>query len=184
VKRFAYAAPRRLLPALVALLLLSACARQPLRIGSEAEDMKLIAARAEASYEHKDWPAAARDYGLLVESMPQDTNFWFRYANALARADRPDQAIAAYREVLVRDARYSKAWFNMGIVQLRQAASSFSRMDGNVAKDDPLRAQGREVYAALMRILGEEDVSAAAAHAADAGPDPAAASDDGDATPR
>jgi len=139
---------------------LAACSRQELRLGTGEEDMKLVAARADASYENKDWVGAANDYGSLVKVMPQDTNFWFRYANALARADRPDQAIAAYREVLVRDARYAKAWFNMGIVQLRQAASSFSRMDSNVAADDPLRAQGQQVYAALMGILGEDDETA------------------------
>ncbi|MGE3772706.1 MAG: tetratricopeptide repeat protein [Gammaproteobacteria bacterium] len=149
---------KRLGLALLALCL-AACSRQPLRIGTEEEDMKLVAARAEASYENKDWAGAANDYGTLVKVMPQDTNFWFRYANALARADRPDQAVAAYREVLVRDARYAKAWFNMGIVQLRQAASSFSRMDSNVAADEPLRAQGQQVYAALMGILGEDDAS-------------------------
>jgi tetratricopeptide (TPR) repeat protein len=100
--------------------------------------------------------AAADDYALLVEAMPQDANFWFRYANALARADRPEQAVAAYREVLVRDARYSKAWFNMGIVQLRLAANSFGRMESNVPQDDPLAAQGRHLHTELIRMLGDE----------------------------
>lgn len=144
---------------LLVLLCLAGCSRQPLKLGRNHEDVKMIAARADASYENKDWVAAADDYALLVEAMPQDANFWFRYANALARADRPEQAVAAYREVLVRDARYSKAWFNMGIVQLQMAANSFGRMDSNVLQDDPLGAQGRHVHAELMRILGEDTPS-------------------------
>lgn len=141
---------------LLLLCLLAACSRTP-TIGADepVEDIKAVAARAESAYAAEDWPAAAEAYRLLVEAMPQDANLWFRYANALARADQPDRAVAAYREVLVRDARYSKAWFNMGIVQLRQAASSFSRMEGNVAADDPLRAQAKEVSDALMAILGK-----------------------------
>lgn len=159
-------------------LLICACSRAPL-LGDKSqskEDIAAVAARAEARYAAEDWPAAAEAYGKLVEVMPQDANLWFRYANALVRADQPDRAVAAYREVLVRDARYSKAWFNMGIVQLRQAASSFSRMEGNVAADDPLRARSREVYGALMAILGDGGQPAAAASDKAESPTPTAGS--------
>jgi tetratricopeptide (TPR) repeat protein len=139
------------------LLALAGCASTTAKLGGhKAGDIKATAARAEESYANAQWASAAEAYGELVKAMPQDSNLWFRYANALARADQPDRAVSAYREVLVRDAHSSKAWFNMGIVQLRQAASSFSRMNGNISADDPLRAQGEQVYTAILEILGDD----------------------------
>ena len=124
--------------------------------GCGADEIKATAARAEQSYAKGEWATAAEAYAVLTEQMPQDANLWFRYANALARSDQPDRAVTAYREVLVRDAHYSKAWFNMGIVQLRQAANSFSRMESNVTADDPLRSQGQQVYGGILKILGDD----------------------------
>jgi tetratricopeptide (TPR) repeat protein len=150
--------------ALICAALLVGCGSTPHKLGGRsAEDIKATAARAEQSYANAEWAAAADAYGVLVEEMPQDTNLWFRYANALARADQPDKAVTAYREVLVRDAHFSKAWFNMGIVQLRQAANSFSRMGGNVTAEDPMRVQGEQVYGAIMKILGDDNAAKPAA---------------------
>lgn len=162
---------------LCAALLLGGCGSTPHKLGGRsAEDIKATATRAEQSYANAEWPAAADAYGVLVEEMPQDTNLWFRYANALARSDQPDKAVTAYREVLVRDAHFSKAWFNMGIVQLRQAANSFSRMNGNISADDPLRAQGEQVYAGIMKLLGDDKTVQPAAASGMAKPGPVAPS--------
>jgi tetratricopeptide (TPR) repeat protein len=153
---------KKLLSALlmVASLALAACGSTPHKLGGRsADDIKATATRAEQSYANSEWSAAAEAYGVLVEEMPQDANLWFRYANALARSDQPDKAVTAYREVLVRDAHFSKAWFNMGIVQLRQAANSFSRMGGNISADDPLRAQGEQVYAGITKLLGDDSAA-------------------------
>lgn len=149
--------------ALACVLLLSACSATSLkRNGRSADDVKATALRAEQSYANAEWATAADAYAVLVKEMPQDTNLWFRYANALARSDQPDQAVAAYREVVVRDAHSSKAWFNMGIVQLRQAANSFSRMGSNVTAEDPMRSQGEQVYGEIMKILGDDSGAKAA----------------------
>lgn len=149
-------------------LLLSACSSTSHKLGGRsADEVKATASRAEQSYANAEWATAADAYAVLVKEMPQDTNLWFRYANALARSDQPDQAVAAYREVVVRDAHFSKAWFNMGIVQLRQAANSFSRMGSNVSAEDPLRGQGEQVYGAIMQILGDDSGAKAAGQATD-----------------
>lgn len=145
-------------------LLLTACGSTSHKLGGRsADEVKATALRAEQSYANAEWATAADAYAVLVKEMPQDTNLWFRYANALARSDQPDQAVAAYREVVVRDAHFSKAWFNMGIVQLRQAANSFSRMGSNVTAEDPMRGQGERVYGAIMKILGDDSGAKAAA---------------------
>ena len=126
-------------------------------VGAAGVDLKATTALAEDSYAKGDWPTAARNYAILTQRIPQDANLWFKLGNAYARSEQPDQAIVAYREVLVRDGAFAKAWFNMGIVQLRQAANSFLKMETNVPAGDPMRAQAQQAYASIMKIIGEGD---------------------------
>lgn len=118
-----------------------------------SEDLATTRARAEQSYENADWRTAAEAYGVLVAATSTDVDLWFRYANALARSDQSERAVLAYREVLTRDKNYAKAWFNMGIVQLRDAADSFSAMNTNVDGSDSLRSQSEQMYRDISRIL-------------------------------
>ncbi|MEQ8662105.1 MAG: tetratricopeptide repeat protein [Gammaproteobacteria bacterium] len=139
-------------------LLLGGCAgtrRGPATPGPE----EIAAARAagERAYAAADWAAAEPPYRVLVQAIPQDAELWFRLGNVYARLDRPDAAVAAYREALVRDGDLAKAWFNMGVVQLRQAANSFLRLEAHVAPGDAVGRQGAEAHAAIMAILGRHE---------------------------
>ena len=118
-----------------------------------SEDLATTTARAEQSYENADWHTAAEANGVLVAAKSADVDLWFRYANSLARSDQSERAVLAYREVLARDKNYAKAWFNMGIVQLRDAAASFSGMNTNVDNSDPLRSQSEQMHRDISRIL-------------------------------
>lgn len=111
----------------------------------------------ESAYAAGEWAAAEPHYSTLVAAIPQDAELWFRLGNIYARMDRPDAAIAAYREALVRDSDLAKAWFNMGVVQLRQAANSFLKMKVHSPAGDPVAAQGAATYDAIMAILGQQD---------------------------
>ncbi len=141
---------------LVSVLLLTACAATPEQRQERDAGVDLATAReqAEAAYADGRWRDAEPHYLVLARAMPQDEAFWFRLGNIYARTERPDAAVAAYREALVRDADNAKVWFNMGVVQLRQAANSFLQMGVNVDSDDPLAASGAEAYAAIMAVLG------------------------------
>lgn len=108
----------------------------------------------EAAYAAGNWREAEPHYLTLVRQIPQESGLWFRLANIYARTDRPDAAIAAYRESLVREANNGKAWFNMGVVQLRQAANSFRKLGVHVDGSDPMAVQGEQAYQAIMAILG------------------------------
>jgi len=121
---------------------------------------------AEDAYAAGNWSAAATQYAALVKKFPQDGALWFRLANAYAHAEQPDRAVAAYREALLQDSGLSKAWFNMGIVQLRQAAHSLMQLESAGTTHDPLRVRATEAYDAIIEILGdeaEEQVAAAPA---------------------
>jgi len=156
------------LPTLVVLvvlvLLLSGCAA--FRGGPvEPRTAEIAAAReaGERAYAAHEWDAAEPHYRTLVGAIPQDAELWFRLGNIYARVDKPDAAVAAYREALVRDGDMAKAWFNMGVVQLRQAANSFLKLGAHVDPEDPVTQQGSEAYEAIMAILGRHDGASSAA---------------------
>lgn len=146
---------------LLSLLSLAGCQRTPERpvagVAPEgaAIDIKATQALASERYADGDWAAAETQYVALAREIPQQADYWFRLGNIYARTDRPDLAVSAYREALVRDPQLSKAWFNMGVVQLRQAANSFHKMDVHVPEGDPSREQAEAAYAAILAILNE-----------------------------
>ncbi|MEQ8496244.1 MAG: tetratricopeptide repeat protein, partial [Gammaproteobacteria bacterium] len=113
-------------------------------------------AAGESAYSAGEWAAAEPHYRALVAAIPQDAELWFRLGNIYARVDKPDAAVAAYREALVREGDLAKAWFNMGVVQLRQAANSFLKLGAHVDPADPVARQGAEAYEAIMVILGRQ----------------------------
>jgi len=173
-----------LLPCVLALLV--ACGGAPRRGANAASAAPATAASAAAApaadarsrlelaaraYRDHDWAAAEPHYRALAAEMPQDADLWFKLGNIYARTERPELAVAAYRETLVRRPELTKAWFNMGVVQLRQAAASFKQMEIHVAPEDPARLQAEAAYGAILAIL--EAGPAAAPPAGDGGGDAA-----------
>jgi Flp pilus assembly protein TadD len=124
-----------------------------------AIDVASARAAGESAYAAADWRGAEPHYRALVTAVPQDAELWFRLGNIYARSDQPDAAVSAYREALVRDADLGKAWFNMGVIQLRQAANSFLKMNVHAAAGDPAAVQGAAAYEAVMAILGQQDAT-------------------------
>ena len=144
------------------LILLAACGSTPERgetkPSEEARvDLKVALASGKAAYAAKKWREAERHYAILVKRIPQEPHHWFRLGNIYGRTDRPDLAVAAYREVLVRDSDYAKAWFNMGIVQLRQAANSFRKMEVHIDESEPMRKQATHAYESILAIISGDD---------------------------
>ena len=148
------------------LFLLAACGSTPERSETKPVedaprvDLKVALASGKAAYAAKKWREAERHYAILVKRIPQEPDHWFRLGNIYGRTDRPDLAVAAYREVLVRDSDYAKAWFNMGIVQLRQAANSFRKMEVHVDESEPMRKQATHAYESILAIISGDDESA------------------------
>ncbi|MCB1747587.1 MAG: tetratricopeptide repeat protein [Gammaproteobacteria bacterium] len=158
--------PARLAIALFALAL-GACSHQAAR-DEPAVDIAAARHDGEAAYAAGDWRTAEPHYRALVKAIPQDAELWFRLGNIYARTDQPDRAVQAYREALVRDGDLGKAWFNMGVVHLREAANSFMKMGVHVSPDHPMARQGADAYAAVMAILGQQEAGDATAAASPA----------------
>jgi tetratricopeptide (TPR) repeat protein len=147
---------------LLACLLLGACSSSSTKPDKPDQKVNLsVASEAgREAYASGEWRAAEPHYLALVRGIPQDAANWFRLGNIYARTARPDPAVAAYREAAIRDPSNAKVWFNMGLVQLRQAANSFINMNLNVDENHPMAIQGEQAYAQIMAIIGSDATSA------------------------
>lgn len=99
---------------------------------------------------------AKAEYGLeeITERVPSESQAWFKLGNIYAQTQRPRLAVEAYQEALLRNPDLGKAWYNMGVVQLRQAANSFVSLTRHVPETDPLNPLASELAEKTMGVLG------------------------------
>lgn len=138
---------------LLALLLasLGGCAGLPQRSGADLFELQRQAAKA---YQDQQYEQALTLYRQLTRRVPKDALVWFRLGNVQARLARPDQAVQSYRHALLLNPRLSKAWHNMGIIQLRQAAATYTEMATHIEPVDPLQARALHNAEVLLQLLG------------------------------
>jgi cytochrome c-type biogenesis protein CcmH/NrfG len=105
----------------------------------ESRDYLLLKDQADQAYIKKQYEIAATKYLHLTRTVPRDAEVWFRLGNIYARTHRPEEAIKAYRESVLRDPTFSKAWHNMGIVHMRQAANAYLSLQKHAKPDDPIK---------------------------------------------
>jgi Flp pilus assembly protein TadD len=145
-------------PVLLAAALLCAACTAP---GSkpdkrQLEDVIALRAQAEAAYRGENWEEAERAYRALTQQVPAESDNWFRLGNVYARLGRHYDAIALYREALVRDPKNSRAWHNLGVTQLRVATSTFEELQQHTEPSDPVAERARRVVDSVMRLLQQE----------------------------
>lgn len=126
--------------------------------------------QAEAAYAQGDMVRALSVYRVLQGEMPDDDAIWFRLGNIYARLNQSQDAVAAYRQVLQRDALHAKAWHNLGVVLLQQAQEAFARSEQTVRGNDTLRDRSRAMTNAIGGLSHPRDDSAAASDPAGAEP--------------
>ena len=139
---------------IAACLLLGACNSQLTRNNdSLTMDADEMAKLANIAYEENDWGNSEKYYAELVHRIPENPLYWFRLGNVYTSTQRPDAAVTAYREALVRDPKMSKAWYNMGVLQLKQAANSFNQLNMYVDKNDPLYPNSNELLEGIINLI-------------------------------
>lgn len=134
---------------LILVLLLTGCDMQNIR----ASDPAATRDRAAAAYQNDDWQAAEQDYLQLTRNNTATAEDWFRLGNIYARTNRPDDAVAAYRQALQRDQNNGTVRYNLGIVQLRQATQTFIEMVNHTDVNDPLNMRARYAVTAITELL-------------------------------
>lgn len=88
-------------------------------------DLISINHQAQLAYESGEVAKAEALYKSLVRRMPSDSEAWLRLGNLYARNNRPDEAANAYQRALLADTSEARAWYNLGVVRLRQAWAAF-----------------------------------------------------------
>lgn len=110
---------------------------------------------ATIAYSDGKYDIAVKRYEYLVERVPKDANFWFRLANSYAKNGETDKAISAYRNTLLRDTSYEKAWYNLGVIQMQQALKTFIDMQSAIQINSPVRPLAEEKMNGLFILLGQ-----------------------------
>lgn len=111
---------------------------------------------ADEAYEARDWETSEAQYRRLIKALPTEAKPWFRLGNIYAYNNRADEAVLAYREALVRRPDFTKAWHNMGVLQLRQAAKTFNDLTIHGSADSPLYQQASDLHIGILKLLSQE----------------------------
>ena len=151
-----------LLPVLMLLVACNAQNTKPIsannKVESEQALEELIKLKqiARVAYQNRDWNKAVEYYGSLSQRIPNDSEIWFRLGNSYARLNKHGAAIQSYQQALSRDSRNSKIWHNLGVVQLKLAANTFTEMQNNTNADDPLNKRATYVINAITKLLEQD----------------------------
>jgi tetratricopeptide (TPR) repeat protein len=120
---------------------------------TKPDDPVKLRAQAVQAYRDGRYAAAVAGFEELVAAMPKDSELWFRLGNAYAKARKPDQAVQAYREALLRNPEYGKAWYNLGMMHMQEALKAFIDMGKYVSPTDPASRAAEKKRQALFLIL-------------------------------
>ena len=140
------------------ILFLSGCNTNPNKENVDTKN-NLILERKEAAnaYANKDYKKALPLYKALIKKIPNDALLWHRLGNIHARENRPNEAISAYRKAVSFEPKLSVAWHNMGILELRKAANSFTQMLQTIQTNDPLRPRALKYSEGIINLLSNDD---------------------------
>jgi hypothetical protein len=124
----------------------------PAAVAPVSEDA--LRQRAEEAYAARDWASAERDYLALAKAVPGDGQAPFKLGNLYTRTGRLPEAATAYAEATRRDPGLTRAWHNLGVVQLRLARASLGRAaEGNDATEAATGARARGLVEGIDLLL-------------------------------
>lgn len=109
---------------------------------------------AQLAYEAGEDAQAEKLYMALLRQTPNDPEVWFRLGNLYARAHRPDAAADAYQRVLSINGNESRAWYNLGIIRLRQGWIALIQAHELSAPDHPLHPESEQMIRHLEKTPG------------------------------
>jgi len=109
--------------------------------------------QASKAYVDKKWQIAEEKYSELISLSPGTAEIWFRLANIYAHTKKPEKAILAYREAVVRRPDYGKAWHNLGIISLQQTTSIYIEMIKHLKPSSIHFKRAKQTAEALLSVL-------------------------------
>ena len=143
-----------LLLASIISFVLSGCTVTEVR--PELNDIQQLQAHAHAAYEAKEYELAITRYQEVQTYLDKDPYVWFRLGNCYSHLQQPDEAINAYRKAVFFDPTMSKAWHNMGVMQLRQTANTWTQMLVHTLQSDPLYPKAERYSQDTLKALNQK----------------------------
>ena len=146
---------RAVMTALVAATLLGGCqaGSGPAALPQRSELFQL-SNEAVLAYEAGEDARAEQLYLALSRQTPGDPEIWFRLGNLYARAHRPDAAADAYQRVLSINGAEPRAWYNLGIVRMRQGWAALIQANGYSTTDTVINAESEKMIRHLETMPG------------------------------
>jgi len=135
------------------IVLLTGCAAVGTKKQVPDTNWQQTESRATAAYTSSNWSESEKYYSLLVTSPGQKPEYWYRLGNIYAFTNRPDAAVVAYREALRQNPELAEAWFNLGIVQLKQATYSFGQLQLHNSKAMDTGEQGKKILQGILELM-------------------------------
>lgn len=141
-------------------------------VGMPEKEVDLVGLNRDAQLAAESGETAKAEilYRSLVKRMPNDASTWLRLGNLYARNNKPDEAVGAYQRALIANNAESRAWYNLGVVRLRQAWAAMLQVQIQLddATDPTLRKQAEEVLEYLEKLPFIEGTPRKAERGADA----------------
>lgn len=119
-------------------------------------DLQQLQAQAHAAYEAREYELAISRYQEVQTYLDKDPYIWFRLGNCYSHLQQPDEAITAYRKAVFFDPTMSKAWHNMGVMQLRQSANTWTQMLVHTPQTDPLYDKAERYSQDTLKALNQK----------------------------
>jgi tetratricopeptide (TPR) repeat protein len=120
----------------------------------QRSDLFQLSNEAQLAYESGEDAKAEQLYMALLRKTPNDPEIWFRLGNLYARAHRPDAAADAYQRVLSINNTEHRAWYNLGIVRLRQGWAAMIQAYGHSAAGDVVHGESGRMIGHLELMPG------------------------------
>lgn len=121
-----------------------------------SNEIKTSYLAANKAYTDKNYKLALFEYLKLSESVGADAIIWFRIGNSYTRLENYDAAVKAYEKAVLIDPRLSKAWHNMGVIQLKQSVNTWRQMLTYISKDDVLYDKALSLSKKLLEVVDEK----------------------------
>ena len=132
------------------LLSLGACASQP---KEPQYNVYTLEEEATKAYKSKDWKLAEEKLSILISVSPGSADTWFMLGNLYARTSRPDNAIVAYKEAVLRRPGFDRAWRHLGIVSLTKTTHFYIEMLQHLDRNSLTYINAKKTNEVLLKLI-------------------------------
>lgn len=119
-------------------------------------DVTKVMVQADLAYKQGDLKAAEQAYRQAIKQSPHNASAQYRLGNTLARENRYDDAIEAYKASLAQDANQMQTYNNLATLYMFQAQAILASGVDHLPADDGNTAQIKHMLWQLKKITPEQ----------------------------